>query len=81
VIAILRKSLTPLQVAEDQGDKPVPIKIPLDEKEDDFIPQMRNFFRSIRGQVWLVDPGTLGVHFRSDLGRRSRRLFPHSGTC
>jgi predicted dehydrogenase len=42
--------LAPLQVVKDQGGKLVSVDVPLAEKEDNFIPQMRNFLRSIRSQ-------------------------------
>ena len=44
------ENLTPLRVAEDQAGQLVSVDVPLVEKENNFIPQMRNFLRSIRGQ-------------------------------
>jgi predicted dehydrogenase len=44
------EQLTPLQVVEDQGGKLVSAEVALAEKEDNFIPQMQNFLRSIRGK-------------------------------
>jgi len=44
------ENLTPLQVVEDQAGKLVSVDVPLGERENNFIPQMRNFLRSIRGQ-------------------------------
>lgn len=43
------ENLTPLQMVEEQGGKLVSVDVPLGERENNFIPQMRNFLRSIGG--------------------------------
>jgi predicted dehydrogenase len=44
------ENLKPLQVVEDQAGTLVSVDVPLGERENNFIPQMRNFLRSVRGQ-------------------------------
>ncbi len=44
------ENLKPLQVVEDQAGALVSVDVPLGERENNFIPQMRNFLRSVRGQ-------------------------------
>jgi predicted dehydrogenase len=44
------ENLKPLQVVEDQAGTLVSVDVPLGEKENNFIPQMRNFLRAVRGQ-------------------------------